>query len=129
MTLLVGIDLGTTKTTCIAIDAESGELVARATASSDAGRLRSSDAVPGRSEWDADGLIQCAFDCLRELAETLGGRVSELAGLGVTGQQHGMVLADSTRDSSQRLSSGFARTGNCRMAGPRAFWRTCSPQR
>jgi sugar (pentulose or hexulose) kinase len=119
MTLLAGIDLGTTKTTCIAIDAESGELFARATASSDAGRLRSSDAVPGRSEWDADALIQCAFDCLRELAETLGRRVSELAGLGVTGQQHGTVLVDSQRRPLNPFINWQDQRGNelCSLTG------------
>jgi sugar (pentulose or hexulose) kinase len=95
MTLLAGIDLGTTKTTCIAIDAESGDSVAKATASSDAGRLSSSNTVPGRSEWNVEALLRCAFACLGELAESLGGRTSELAGLGVTGQQHGTVLVDS----------------------------------
>lgn len=93
MPLLAGIDLGTTKTTCIAIDADSSEPVAKTTVSS-TGRLGSSDVVAGRSEWDAESLLRCGFDCLRDLAEVLGDRADELAGLGVTGQQHGMVLVD-----------------------------------
>lgn len=96
MPLLAGIDLGTTKTTCIAIDADSGELVAKATTPS-SGRLASSDDVPGRSEWDADALIDCARQCLRDLTAKLGERAREVAGLGVTGQQHGAVVVDSQR--------------------------------
>ncbi|MDA1252708.1 MAG: FGGY family carbohydrate kinase [Planctomycetota bacterium] len=119
MTLLAGIDLGTTKTTCIAIDAKSGELVARATTSSDAGRLPSSGDVASRSEWNADALIRCAIDCLRELTEMLGGRVSELAGLGVTGQQHGTVLVDSQRRPLTPFINWQDQRGNepCSLAG------------
>ena len=96
MPLLAGIDLGTTKTTCIAVDADSGELVAKATISS-TGRLASSDEVAGRSEWDAEVLLDCARQCLCELTARLGDRAREVAGLGVTGQQHGMVVVDSLR--------------------------------
>lgn len=96
MPLLAGIDLGTTKTTCIAIDADSGELVAKATNPS-SGRFASSDEVPGRSEWDADALLDCAKQCLRDLTVKLGERAKEVAGLGVSGQQHGTVIVDSDR--------------------------------
>ncbi|MFP6762657.1 MAG: FGGY-family carbohydrate kinase, partial [Planctomycetaceae bacterium] len=118
MTLLAGIDLGTTKTTCIAIDSESGEVVATATVAS-SGRLATSDTVTGRSEWDADSLLRCAFDCLNDLAVSLGDRASEIAGLGVTGQQHGTVLVNSRRESLTPFINWQDQRGNetCTIAG------------
>jgi len=118
MTLLAGIDLGTTKTTCVAIDADSGEIVATATRLS-SGRLDLSPSATGRSEWDAAGLLQCAFDCLHDLSRTLGDRVGEIAGLGVTGQQHGTVLVDSRRRPLTPFINWQDQRGNelCTVAG------------
>ena len=118
MPLLAGIDLGTTKTTCIAIDADSGELVAKATIQS-SGRLASSDKVPGRSEWDTDALLDCARQCLRNLAAKLGGRAKEVAGLGVTGQQHGTVIIDSNLRPLTPFINWQDQRGNepCSLAG------------
>jgi len=117
MTLLAGIDLGTTKTTCVAIDVESGAIVATANTSS-SGRLASSHSVTGRSEWDADALLQCAFDCLNDLSQSLGNRAGEIAGLGVTGQQHGTVLVDPRRRPLTPFINWQDQRGNepCTMA-------------
>lgn len=93
MTLLLGIDLGTTKTTAIAIDADSGSILHRAAVASE-GRL---DATGGRSEWDSGQLIACAVDCLRELVGQLGSRAADVEAIGVTGQQHGCVVVDAER--------------------------------
>jgi len=118
MPLLAGIDLGTTKTTCIAIDADSGELVAKATTPS-SGRLDSADDFPGRSEWDADALLDCARQCLRDLTAKLGERAREVAGLGVTGQQHGTVIVDSNRSPLTPFINWQDQRGNehCTLAG------------
>ncbi|MBI1309860.1 hypothetical protein GC176_01025 [bacterium] len=90
MSVLLGIDLGTTKTTAIAVDAETGLILHRAAVASE-GRL---DAAAGRSEWDAGRLIECAIGCLRELGRRLGARAADVAAIGVTGQQHGCVIVD-----------------------------------
>jgi sugar (pentulose or hexulose) kinase len=55
------------------------------------------DAAMGYSEWDARRIVEIACACLREVARQLSGRRDDLAGIGVTGQQHGVVLVDKRR--------------------------------
>lgn len=94
MTLVLGIDLGTTKTTCIAVDTADGRIVANATAATSGSVTSEADRSLGRSEFDARKLIDCAIECLKNIAEKLGSQAREVIGLGITGQQHGMVVVD-----------------------------------
>lgn len=124
MPILAGIDLGTTKTTCIAIDADSGELIAKATEPSSSGRMPGSIAVSGRSEWKTEVLLGCAFKCLRELTGKLGDRAGEVAGLGVTGQQHGTVVVDAQRSPLTPFINWQDQRGNepCSLPGDSRTW-------
>jgi sugar (pentulose or hexulose) kinase len=91
MPLVVGLDLGTTTLTAVALDPAAGGLAACHTAPTP-GRLPGAEA--GRSEWDVTAVAERACGCLRGVAEGLGPRRAEVVGLGLTGQQHGVVLVD-----------------------------------
>jgi sugar (pentulose or hexulose) kinase len=77
--ITIGIDLGTTTLTALAVEVPSGCVKTWATA-------------PSRG--DANELIRAALWVIGECAENLGRSVREVAGLGITGQQHGVVLVD-----------------------------------
>ena len=94
MPVLVGVDLGTTKITSIAVDASSGEIVAIGSATNDANITSDADRARSRSEWQAEKIFAAACRCLAQMSQQLGSKVSDVAGIGVTGQQHGMVLVD-----------------------------------
>jgi xylulokinase len=88
--IFIGIDSGTQSTKAVALDAESGDILADA--------QKSYDLIPGLpaghleqhpSEW-IDATRQVILSCL----EQLGGRRDELSGIGVSGQQHGLVILD-----------------------------------
>lgn len=97
MPLLIGIDLGTTKTTAIAVATATGRIEAASTAATSGNITGSRDRERGRSEWDARLLLDAGVACLRQLVERLGDRKREIAGIGITGQQHGMVVVDESR--------------------------------
>jgi sugar (pentulose or hexulose) kinase len=94
MTAALGIDLGTTTITALALDLATGDILARATAPNRAESPSTADRGQGRSEWDAQVIARIACSCLAEVAKKLGGRVRDMAGLGITGQQHGGVIVD-----------------------------------
>jgi sugar (pentulose or hexulose) kinase len=94
MPIVLGADLGTTKITALALDTESGDVLACHTAANRAETTAPADKARGYSEWDAGRIVATACECLRGAAGQLGGRRGELAGLGITGQQHGVVLVD-----------------------------------
>lgn len=94
MPLALGLDLGTTSITALALDISNGEIVARNTVANDAEVTKPADKARGYSEWDAGQIISIALGCLRSLSASLGARLEEVAGLGLTGQQHGVVLVD-----------------------------------
>ena len=91
MTYLLGIDIGTTTITSVAVDADSGTIVELATTSNDA---RYDNRPQGRSEWDANRIISQALQCVKDVVTLLGPRAKQIVGIGMTGQQHGMVLVD-----------------------------------
>lgn len=89
-TLFLGIDSGTQSTKAIVLDLESGQIIAHA--------KREYDLIPGLapghleqhpSDWTAavDG-------CIAECVEKLGADRKRIAGIGVSGQQHGLVVLD-----------------------------------
>jgi sugar (pentulose or hexulose) kinase len=94
MPVVLGIDLGTTSLTALALDVSTGELLAVRTVANDSEITLPPDRARGRCEWQAHILVGLACSCLRGIAGQLGDRRAEIAGLGITGQQHGVLLVD-----------------------------------
>lgn len=94
MSLILGIDLGTTKITALALELPAGNILAWAAAPNQAEITSPNDKARGYSEWDVRRIADIACACLRQVAESLVGRENELLGIGITGQQHGVVLVD-----------------------------------
>jgi sugar (pentulose or hexulose) kinase len=94
MPAVLGVDLGTTTVTALALDTDSGAILACCTRPNQADITTPADRARGRSEWDAHQIAMTACGCLNEVAGALGGRLRDLAGLGITGQQHGGLLLD-----------------------------------
>lgn len=94
MTIALGVDLGTTKITSVALDLASRAVLAVGTVANDANITAESDRAQGYSEWDAERIVTQGFQCLKLVADKLGDQASRVAAIGVTGQQHGMLLAN-----------------------------------
>jgi len=118
MTLFIGLDLGTTTITALAL-CDAGEPVAAVRSVANETRQSGSTGRPAaeRFEWDADGIAARAENCLRMLVEDLGTRRSEVAALGVTGQQHGVVVIDEVRKPLTPFINWQDRRGDERTAG------------
>ncbi|MCB1232936.1 MAG: xylulokinase, partial [Verrucomicrobiae bacterium] len=88
--LFIGIDSGTQSTKAIVLDAESGEILAEAQEKYElihglpAGHLEQHPA-----DWTT-ALDKVVARCL----ESIGDRCAEVRGIGVSGQQHGLVVLD-----------------------------------
>jgi len=90
MATCLGLDIGTTTITALAIrdpDATVAAVETRPTPP----RLPAAD---GRFEWDAEAIAGAAEDCLAAVVRRLTGNDLDVAALGVTGQQHGVVVVD-----------------------------------
>jgi len=122
MPILVGVDLGTTKLTSIAVDATSGEIVAIGSAANDANITSEADRARSRSEWQADLILAAAFRCLSQMSQQLGSRNKDVVGIGVTGQQHGMVLVDSDLRPVSPLINWQDRRALDRMPDGHSTW-------
>ena len=94
MPLVLGLDIGTTTITALAVDIASGEIAARSTRPNGAEITSPGDKTRGHSEWDARRIAAAALAALGEMAAALGTDSRQAAALGLTGQQHGVVLAD-----------------------------------
>jgi sugar (pentulose or hexulose) kinase len=94
MSLVLGVDIGTTTITALALDPATGEIAAWATTANTVEITSAADKARGRSEWDIRLMADRTCSCLRRVAQALGQRRSELAGIGITGQQHGGVIVD-----------------------------------
>lgn len=94
MAIVIGVDLGTTKITSIAVDASSGAMLAVGYAANDANVTSDADRARGHSEWRVDLIIAAALRCLSNVTDQLGSRSRDIAAVGITGQQHGMLLID-----------------------------------
>ena len=89
--LYLGIDSGTQSTKAVVLDLESGELVAQAARSYDL----ISGLPDGHLEQHPRDWTQALEDSISECLEQLGERRSSVRGIGVSGQQHGLVVLDS----------------------------------
>lgn len=86
----IGLDIGTTTITALAIRAPGAAMAAVETRPTPS-RLPAAD---GRCEWDADAIATAAEACLAAVTRKLVGKDAEVAALGFTGQQHGLVVVD-----------------------------------
>lgn len=93
MPLVLGIDLGTTTLTALAVEAASGEVVACRQAPNAAETTTPADRRRGRSEWDAEAIVRTALLLVRQVSDSLD-PTTDVVGIGVTGQQHGVVIVD-----------------------------------
>lgn len=91
MSRYLGIDLGTTTIAAVVLDTDSAQVIARHSTPNDS-RLSGNEKPPGRSEWDIDRMVELSLQVISTVTEHI--EVNALAGLGVTGQMHGMVLLD-----------------------------------
>ena len=88
--LFIGIDSGTQSTKAIVLDADSGEILAHAAQGYDViGGLPA-----GHMEQHAETWVEATFKAVEACLAAIGGRRSEVRGIGVSGQQHGMVALD-----------------------------------
>jgi sedoheptulokinase len=93
MGAFLGIDLGSTTLSAVVVDTSAREIAAQQTIPNEAEVTSPADCARGRSEWDIARMVEAAIGLIREVA---AGR--RLDGLGVTGQQHGMVLLDAAHE-------------------------------
>jgi sugar (pentulose or hexulose) kinase len=94
MPIILGVDLGTTKITALAMETGRGDVLARAAAPNQAEITSPADKARGYCEWNARQIVDIACACLRQIAIQLADRENELLGIGITGQQHGVVMVD-----------------------------------
>ena len=92
----VGIDLGTQSVRAIVIDSETGAVIAAATA-----EYPLLTPEPQWAEQDPADWWRASQTAISRALELAGDRAADLAGLGLTGQMHGLVLLDE-RDSVVR---------------------------
>ena len=85
--IFLGIDCGTQSTKVVALEADSGEIVAQAQASHEL----IAGLPPGHMEQHPSDWIAALEQCLAIITRELGDRRGEIAGMGVSGQQHGLV--------------------------------------
>jgi xylulokinase len=90
MSLAAGLDVGTSGTKAVAIDA-SGKVVAKTLA-----EYPLHSPKPGWAEQDPSDWKRAAFEALSQLAQAPGVKASEIKGLGLTGQMHGSVFLDAS---------------------------------
>jgi len=122
MSLLLGIDLGTTKTTCVAVDSQSGRIVASVAKPTHGNITPDAGRKTGRSEWDAVAVLQSGFDCLSEVAKHATVAGASIGSVGVTGQQHGMLLVDSDLKPLTPLINWQDQRGNELIPGRNMSW-------
>ena len=91
--IYLGIDCGTQSMKTIALDADSGRIVASAAQSYDV----LPGLPPGHLEQNPSTWIQATDATIRQVGAALGTRRAEVRGIGVSGQQHGFVALDRER--------------------------------
>ena len=88
--IALGIDSGTQSTKTIALDTESGKILA--SASQNYGFIEG--LPPGHLEQDPQVWIDAVDHTVREVLRQLGKRKDDVQAIGVSGQQHGFVALD-----------------------------------
>ncbi len=88
--IFLGIDSGTQSTKAIALDFETGDILA----SAQKGYDLIPDLPPGHLEQHPSDWIEATKEVILLCLDQLGSRRGEVAGIGVSGQQHGLVVLD-----------------------------------
>jgi len=88
--LILGIDSGTQSTKTIVLDFETGEIIA--SAQSAYGLIEG--LPPGHMEQAPETWFDAVDATVRECLQKIGARKKEIKAIGVSGQQHGMVVLD-----------------------------------
>ena len=98
MRVALGIDLGSTSVTVVAVRVSDGkaEYLASVSAPNDSETTSASDRVIGRSEWDIEKMVDRVAITTRALCEKIVG--NEVVAIGITGQQQGCQLLDDDGD-------------------------------
>ena len=122
MPVVVSIDLGTTKITSLALEADSGNVLAVGTIANDANVTSDADRTRGRSEWNARHIASQGLNCLKRTSQQLGPRTGDVVGIGITGQQHGMLLIDSNRKPISPLINWQDRRALDAIPGRESTW-------
>ncbi|MCC7352129.1 MAG: hypothetical protein IT330_00125 [Anaerolineae bacterium] len=92
MALYIGLDAGTTTLSTVVLDAESGLLLARRTVIHTASATTPGEKASGRAELDLNGLRSLMVKVLADVTSQIASRASEIGGIGVTGQMHGVAF-------------------------------------
>ena len=88
--IYLGIDCGTQSTKTIALDADSGRIIASAAQSYEV----LPGLPPGHLEQNPSTWVQAVDATIQQVLEALGTRRAEVRGIGISGQQHGFVALD-----------------------------------
>jgi xylulokinase len=89
--IYLGIDCGTQSTKTIAMDGDTGAVLAAASQNYDV----IPGLLPGHMEQHPLTWLEAMDDTIQKVLEILGDRRSEVRGIGISGQQHGFVPLDS----------------------------------
>jgi xylulokinase len=141
--LFLGIDSGTQSTKCIVLDSDTGEILASAVESY--GLLEG--LPPGHLEQAPESWTRALDSTVEGCLSAIGERRAEVRGIGVSGQQHGLVVLDerdavirpaklwcdtSTTSQCDQFAAAFGghaglieRAGNAMLAGytaPKILW-------
>jgi sedoheptulokinase len=93
MTILLGIDVGTTTCCALTIDPQNGR-VHSAVSLDNSAALPPPVGYPERHELDLNRLYSLVDHLLGQTVQALGDAAGEVCGIAVTGQQHGLALLD-----------------------------------
>jgi xylulokinase len=88
--IYLGIDCGTQSTKTIALDGETGKIIGSATQTYDV----LPGLPPGHAEQHPATWVQAMEVTVGQVVKALGDRRKEVAGIGISGQQHGFVALD-----------------------------------
>ncbi|MGH8047014.1 MAG: FGGY family carbohydrate kinase, partial [Chthoniobacterales bacterium] len=88
--IFLGVDCGTQSTKTLAVDIETGEIIASAQKAYAMLPLT----APGAMEQNPADWRNAADATIREVLSALGARKDDVRGIGVSGQQHGLVVLD-----------------------------------
>jgi xylulokinase len=88
--IYLGLDCGTQSTKTVALDGQTGAIIASATKNYNL----LPDLPPGAAEQHPSTWVEAMDFTIQQVVNTLGDRSKEVAGIGVSGQQHGFVPLD-----------------------------------
>ena len=92
MALYAGLDVGTTTLSAVILDAKTGHLLAGNTVANTANVASLDHKLPGRAELDLGRLRTLIIQALADTVAQVGKAKDRIAGIGVTGQQHGVAF-------------------------------------